>query len=322
MKHTRLIALILCVALLVTMLSGCGKKTLMKIDGEAVFEGMYTYYYSQLYATYLSYGYTEEQIREYALAQVKQIVAVKKLGEELKIEFEPLENKAIIDARNEQIEEVGRASFVAMLKAMGLTERQYAEMDKLQYVYAKLYEYYYGDEGIEKPTTEQMASEYATEYIRASHILLSTQEAESDEDRAAVKAKAEEVLAKAKAGEDFAALIKEYGEDPGMEDNEETGYYFTTGEMVAQFESAAFALEVDGISELVETAYGYHIIKRLPITDEYVAETVGTDEYYQTYCSGLLNEKVMAKMDTLTVEYTEDFDKMDYTTAISYWLGY
>ena len=77
-----------------------------------------------------------------------------------------------------------------------------------------------------------------------------------------VKTKADEVLQRAKNGEDFAALAKEFSEDPGSKDK--GGLYENTaqGTMVPEFEQAALALEPGQIApNLVETKYGYHIIK-------------------------------------------------------------
>lgn len=81
------------------------------------------------------------------------------------------------------------------------------------------------------------------------------------------KAKADEILNRAKAGEDFAALANEFSEDPGNKDPEgkpQGGIYkdITKGKMVAPFEQAALALEPGQVSpNVVETDFGYHIIK-------------------------------------------------------------
>jgi len=77
---------------------------------------------------------------------------------------------------------------------------------------------------------------------------------------------AEEVLAKAQAGEDFDALIETYGEDPGMtsEPNKTTGYYVCEGLNAYEqaFQDGAMALaNVGDISDLVKTSYGYHILQ-------------------------------------------------------------
>ena len=74
------------------------------------------------------------------------------------------------------------------------------------------------------------------------------------------KATIDEVLARAKNGEDFTELMKEYNEDTG---ETEGGYCFGRGEMVSEFENAAFALNYNEISDVVKTEYGYHIIKRI-----------------------------------------------------------
>ncbi len=89
-----------------------------------------------------------------------------------------------------------------------------------------------------------------------------------DLDTSAKKTKAQEILARAKAGEDFAALANEFSEDPGntnpQDQKKNGGLYADTpkGRMVPAFEQAALALEPGQVApELVETDFGYHIIK-------------------------------------------------------------
>ena len=102
-----------------------------------------------------------------------------------------------------------------------------------------------------------MSDEEVAKYI-ADHPELGTAEK---------RAKAEEVLNRAKAGEDFAKLANEFSEDPGNKDPKgelQGGFYGnnTKGKMVPAFEEAALALEPGQITQnLVETDYGYHIIK-------------------------------------------------------------
>lgn len=121
------------------------------------------------------------------------------------------------------------------------------------------------DADMKKFYDENPAQFEEPEMVRASHILFGTRDLEtnqelSDAKKADKRKLAEEVLKRAKAGEDFAKLAKQYSEDPGSKD---TGgeYTFPRGKMVKEFETAAFALNTNQVSDIVTTQFGYHIIK-------------------------------------------------------------
>lgn len=102
------------------------------------------------------------------------------------------------------------------------------------------------------------------EQVRASHILISTldkgQQPLPAEQKKVKEKLARDIKARADKGEDFAKLAKEFSEDPGSKDNGGE-YTFGRGEMVKEFEAAAFSLKTNQVSDIVETSYGYHIIK-------------------------------------------------------------
>jgi peptidyl-prolyl cis-trans isomerase D len=120
---------------------------------------------------------------------------------------------------------------------------------------------------------KQNIAQYSTpEQLRASHILLKTE----GKDEAAVKVQADDLVKRVKAGEDFAALAKQYSED---ESNNAKGGdldYFGRGSMVPEFEQAAFAMKAGDVSsEPVKTSFGFHIIKVVdhrPATTKPLAE--------------------------------------------------
>jgi parvulin-like peptidyl-prolyl isomerase len=105
------------------------------------------------------------------------------------------------------------------------------------------------------------------EKVHVRHILLMTSDpttkAPLSADQVAAKRKQmDDLLKRARAGEDFAALARQYSEDPGSKDNGGE-YTFPRGQMVAEFEAAAFALTNNQVSDVITTQYGYHIIKLL-----------------------------------------------------------
>jgi peptidyl-prolyl cis-trans isomerase C len=117
------------------------------------------------------------------------------------------------------------------------------------------------------------------EMVRASHILLGTQDPATREElpadkKAAKRKQAEDLLKRARAGEDFAKLAKAFSEDPGSKDRGGE-YEFARGQMVKEFETAAFSLDTNQISDIVTTSYGYHIIK---LSEKIPAKTAGLED--------------------------------------------
>jgi len=98
------------------------------------------------------------------------------------------------------------------------------------------------------------------EQRHARHILFKTNEDDSAEQLRNQEKKAEEVRAMAINGEDFAALAREYSEGPSKESGGDLGL-FSAGQMVPAFDNAVFSMQTGGISEVVKTQFGYHIIK-------------------------------------------------------------
>lgn len=117
----------------------------------------------------------------------------------------------------------------------------------------------------------QNLAQYTTpEQVRASHILLSTQgKTEAD-----VEKVAQDVLQRAKAGEDFAALARQYSDDPGSKENGGDLDYFSRGRMVPEFEQAAFNTPPGQITDLVKSQFGFHIIK---VVDKRTGATTAID---------------------------------------------
>ncbi len=119
----------------------------------------------------------------------------------------------------------------------------------------------FDDSELEKYYRRHLDKFEILEKVKASHILIKVDEGADDAVRAEKKAFAEKLLERAKAGEDFAKLARENSDDAASAVNGGNLGYFTRGSMVKPFEQAAFSMKPGDISDLVETIFGYHIIK-------------------------------------------------------------
>lgn len=152
--------------------------------------------------------------------------------------------------------------------------------------------------------------------VRARHILIKTVDDLNQPLSAVEYTKAREeieaLLIRAKAGEDFATLAREHTQDPG---SVSTGgeYTFGRGVMVKEFEDAAFALEVGGISEIVETQYGFHILKleeKIPSSESGIAlveEEI--KELEEEARKGLISAEWIDIYETLKEQYTIEIEE-------------
>lgn len=106
--------------------------------------------------------------------------------------------------------------------------------------------------------------------VKASHILVKVAPTATAEEKDQLKAKAQALLERIKKGENFAEVAQKESEDLGSKEKGGDLGFFNQGMMVAEFAKAAFALNIDEVSEIVESPFGFHIIK---LTDKMDATT-------------------------------------------------
>jgi peptidyl-prolyl cis-trans isomerase D len=157
---------------------------------------------------------------------------------------------------------------------------------------------------------KQNIAQYSTpEQVAASHILLKTE----GKDEEAVRKQAEEVAKRAKAGEDFAALAKQFSED---ESNNTTGGSlgeFGRGTMVPEFEQAAFAMKPGDVSDPVKTSFGFHIIKvekNQPATTRPLAEVRAEIEEQLKWQKAQQEAESIAKSLESQIKTAADLDRL------------
>ncbi len=128
------------------------------------------------------------------------------------------------------------------------------------------------------------------ESVRASHILIGVDPKATDEEKKKAKEKAVKLRKDLAAGADFAALAKGNSTCPSSQQGGDLGY-FSRGQMVPPFEQAAFTLKPGELSDVVETQFGYHIIKAI---DHKKAETVAFKDAKPRIDEFLKNQKTSA----------------------------
>ena len=151
---------------------------------------------------------------------------------------------------------------------------------------------------------------YYADHILISTVDTATRQPLSEEEVVRKTALAEDIIAQIEGSDDpialFESLADQYSEDPGRETNP-TGYIFTPGTMVAEFESATEALGYGEISGIVKSDYGYHIILRRDIAEGLALYPEEKTQFAEEYLGDLLNLK-MFDSETVFDEALTGFD--------------
>lgn len=210
-------------------------------------------------------------LREKTESQILYLFTVNQLAKDNNISLSQDDNEYIQNKIDEEIKLFGGLDeFNKTLAAAGLTIERYKEINSSGILHNKLKTFYFGADS-QNPITE---ASFEDNYYNVKHILISKPEDGHGADdghghtdfktETEAKALITDIFAKINAGEDFDTLINEYSEDPGLDSNPD-GYHLKKGDAVAEFEEASLKLKENEISDIVETDFGYHIIKRLPL---------------------------------------------------------
>ena len=192
------------------------------------------------------------------------------------------EDQKTIDTQIQQAKGAyGEATLLKQLQGMYIPDydfyRLLVERNTLTQNYIP--EFFYGENGtrlfddaqldayVQKNHGCTMREYYENKYLRAKHILIKFVSGETADSCPQTLSKINAVYEELQNGLDFDEGIKKYNEDPGMSANPD-GYLFKEGTMVDEFYKGTLALEPDSYSQPVKSSHGFHIILRLPLTDE------------------------------------------------------
>jgi peptidyl-prolyl cis-trans isomerase C len=126
------------------------------------------------------------------------------------------------------------------------------------------------------------------EQVRASHVLIKTNPGATQAEKDNAKKDMEQIVARIKKGEDFATIAKEKSQCPSSAQGGDLGF-FGRGQMVKPFETAAFALKPGEVSDIVETGFGYHVIK---VVDKRPESIIAFDDVKEQLERHLKQQKV------------------------------
>lgn len=219
----------------------------------------------------------------------------------------------------------GDEAYTNWLKSMCVNDKAFLKLSTVGVLYSHMTEAMCREGGEYAPTAEEL-KQYATDnsLLSAKHILLSTKDTSTgteltDEQKAAKKAKGEELVKQLQAITDpaqletkFNELMQANSEDPGLASNPD-GYIFTNGEMVEAFETATKALEPGKMSGLVQSDYGYHIILRLDPATSTAMQTRWANEKMNTLLDGWVAE---AQESITTTEAYDNLTTADFYTKL------
>ncbi|WP_400245137.1 peptidylprolyl isomerase [Niallia sp. JL1B1071] len=237
----------------------------------------------------------EELNKQYGASVLNMMISNKVVDLEAdkeKVKVTDKEIKAELDKMVQQYG--GQDTFNTLLAQNGLTEDVFKEQIEQNLKVTKILEpsIEITDDEIKTYFEDNKASFDTPEQVEASHILVEDEKTAKD-----VKKKLDE-------GGDFAELAKEYSTDTQTKENGGELGYFSTGQMVEEFDKAAFAMNVDEISDPVKTDYGYHIIK---VTGKKEAKEATLEESKEQIKETLLAQKVQEQASTWLSEATAKY---------------
>ncbi|MCT2345203.1 peptidylprolyl isomerase [Bacillales bacterium AN1005] len=234
--------------------------------------------------------------KQYGTSILQTLIANKVVdleAEKEKIKVTDKEKKAELDDLIES--SGGEDAFNAALEANGASKADIEE-ELLRYLkIKKLLEprIEITDDQIQAYFDENKASFNTPEQVEASHILVADEKT------------AKEVKKKLDDGEDFADLAKEYSTDTATKENGGELGYFSSGQMVEEFEKAAFSMDVDEISDPVETTNGWHIIK---VTGHKDAVEAKLDDHKDEIKDALFEQQMNTEYSTWLTEIQAKYD--------------
>ncbi len=311
------------------------------------------YYWLNYYAGYVQYmaamgapfsgweanDFSQEQtngdlVRGSAADTILQYRALAALAERLKLTVEEDELQDYFDQSADSYgdsdgtcTEDEAAAFEEYLDGQFIDRDLFDYMNQVGMLGDKVFTALYGEDGKDLSDQETLAYAEELELLACKHILFLTNSSDADSEESLSqeeieekKAKADEIYEQLAEVQDdpealeelFDELMNEYSEDPGLTYSPD-GYQFTSGVMDPVFEETTAGLEEYGLSEPVQSSFGYHIILRLPIDPDgtYTDSSGSGAPLRAAAAQAAMSEQLMDMAEDLDVTWEDGFEKLD-----------
>ena len=312
MKKTSLLAALTAGAM---MISGCSNSKLSKTAIEVNDTKVTVGDIAAMASSYLNYGYDFDSAVTMLTEQIEDSLKYGAVAEAMGLELTDEDKEMVVQQRASFASQAGGLKkYTAYLKETGSSLDFLETLFSASALQSQVTDKIKEELGDAEATDEELKAYFTENYMRAKHVLIEKEAPEATEEEtpeateeADTKEKvygeeaANDILERAKNGEDFDKLVATYSTDPGSESNPD-GYVFKDGDMVKEFQECVESLK-PGEFGICESDYGYHIIQRLALSpEEEKFETWYTDNS-SNIKTAYENKKVEDKFNELCEEY-------------------
>ena len=252
-----------------------------------------------------------EYLKQQAVEELKILTAVEKIAEENNISLSDEDYKDLEENKEEVISNVGgKSEFKKLLRKNNITEAAYDKFYYINKLYDKVYQELYSSGKKNDLTNEEKESakdEYFEKYLKIQQIVLAKIDVSTGNDLSDTiinqkETLANSILTEAINGADFEDLIIKYSEEAQEKGN--NTYYYAKGDLLENIESVVVGLGTGSISDVIETDYAFHIVKRLELDDSKL------ENYYDIVRNNKLVDDIQDMIEDYKIFYENSYKKI------------
>lgn len=252
-----------------------------------------------------------EYLKQQAVEELKILTAVERIAEDNNISLSDEDYEELEENKEEVISNVGgKSEFKKLLRKNNITEAAYDKFYYINKLYDKVFEELYSSGKKNDLTNEEKESakeEYFEKYLKIQQIVLAKIDVSTGSDLSDTiinqkETLANSILTEARNGADFEDLIIKYSEEAQEKGN--NTYYYAKGDLLENIESVVVSLGTGSVSDVIETDYAFHIVKRLELDDSKL------ENYYDIVRNNKLVDDIQDMIEDYKIFYENSYKKI------------